>query len=321
MGPSALGYCFLVCIVVALVVSRLDARWRRLASNTMREACPADAADIEVLLVGPPKPNHEALSDALLSVFHNAKCPKRVHVTMIEAVEQLERQSTTLMRYKEKALARGRYNEPFLEQVTAIQVVSSTTTCMFSEAVPYAQSERARVSLVADADTLLMPDWDDGLIDAYDALPATGAALYCGTADGQPAYTAVERFEKGSPVVVPRPVLRSTAPLECIWASLPFAVNSAQLRPILVAAEACTPTELGLRLTHRVGLQFWTSSKAIGARLPSQNGGDAAYASYANPKLHEPDALLGVRADRASPVEIITKFGSLGNFQWASRRQ
>ena len=319
---ATLLYCFLVCIVVALVVSRLDARWRAAASNKMHAACGASGPELEVLLVGPPREASEDLSDALLSIFHQASCPKRVHVTMIEAVGALERESSTLIRYKEKCNARGHYNEAFLEQITAVQVL--TGLCMFKEAAAYIASSpaKARVTLIADATTRLMSAWDVGLADAYDALPrASASGLYCGSVDGQPAYTAIERFsKKKTPVVVARPLLRATSALHSIWASVPFATNSAHVGPALAAAGACTSAELGLRLTHRVGLSFWTASKAIAERLPDDEADDALYWSYANPRLHETDALLGVYADKATPVEFVAKFGSLGNFQWAARR-
>ena len=125
------------------------------------------------------------------------------------------------------------------------------------------------------------------------------------------AYTAVSKFVGEAPIVVHRPLLKDSGHLRCIWASWPMVLSTTNVKFL----RGHSAEEAALRLTHQSGSAFWTGkprAHMVSEWAPIQN-----YKTFSNTFFHETDKLLGLLEKTALASEIISKFGSLGNYQWA----
>lgn len=271
--------------------------------------------NIQVLLVGTSKYDPDGLSETLFTLIQNARCPRALKITLIEAVPELERQSTTLMMYKDKALARGSFYEEFMHRVTVVQLLEDSD--MFTEAAQLAPVDH-RLTLVATPVTLFEKNWDLGLEDEFNELPPRAGGLFIGGhrdaldvgLDLKSAYTAVSKFVSGSPIVIARPLFKDSGHIRCIWAAWPLLMTTNSVKFL----KGHSAEEAALRLTHESGLAFWTGkarSQNVTEWAPIKNY------TFFNTFFHETDKLLGLLEKTAGPSEIIAKFGSLGNYQWA----
>jgi hypothetical protein len=277
-------------------------------TQRMTSECIAAQYDFQVLLVGPPIECSEDLSETLLTMIQHAKSPQALRITVIEAVESLERESTTILMYKNKAIARGLYTETFLDKVRVIQVLQGSP--MFNEASALMPTDR-RLTMICSHGLKFQKEWDTNISQDYDAVHGL---LYCGAAlDGdvmKPAYTAVGKFKK-SPIVVAKPLLRQAGYLRTVWADWPIVMKTSEAQYV----SGYTFEEAALRLTHLSGKPIFTSSRPVAFRHNEWTNVDN-YASFANEFFHAQDRLLGLVRDIASASEIITKFGSINNYNW-----
>jgi hypothetical protein len=265
--------------------------------------------EFQVLLVGPSHECSEDLSETLFTMMQHAKCPQGLRVTLIEAVPELERESTTMLMYKNKAAARGLFMSAFLDKIRVIQVLEGTP--MFTEAAQLVPNER-RLTLVSSSGLRFQKNWDTSILDDFQAIPGN-AFLYCGAAldsDMRPAFTAVESLTK-SPIVVAKPLLRQSGPMRVIWADWPLVMKTTDALKL----EGQSFEEAALRLTHLSGRPIFSASKPVAWRQNTWTTVET-YASFANDFFHAPDRLLGTVRDLASASEIITKYGSLSNYSW-----
>lgn len=300
-----------ILVACALIYAYLflEKRWRKNNTERMMSSCMSKEAEFQVLLIGPSYESSEDLSETLFTIMQQAKCPMSLRITLIEAVDALERESTTVLWYKNKAKARGQYNEQFLEKIRVIQVLTGTP--MFTEAAQLVPNER-RLTLVCSSGLRFQKDWDTSISDDYEAIPGN-AFLYCGAAvdtEMRPAFTAVESLTK-SPLVVAKPLLRQSGPMRVIWADWPLVMKTTDVSKL----EGQSFEEAALRLTHLSGRPIFSASKPVAWRQNTWTTVDT-YASFANDFFHAPDRLLGTVRDLASASEIITKYGSLSNYSW-----
>jgi hypothetical protein len=296
-------------IIVIAAITFLDKKYR--FNNSINMDC--KNSDVQVLLISNAKNNPDSLSDTLFTIIQNARCPRSLKITLIEAVPELERQSTTLMMYKDKASARGSFFQEFMERVTVIQLLEGSE--IFTEAAALAPSER-RLTLVVTDGVLLEKFWDLDIESEFDGLPGRPGGLFVGGHRGpdevlKGAYTSVSKFIGQSPIVITRPLFKDSGSLRCIWASWPMVLKTSNIKFL----KGQSAEEAALRLTHQSGSAFWTGrprAENIAEWTPINN-----YESFFNPFFHETDKLLGLLEKTALASEIIAKFGSLGNFQWA----
>ena len=67
------------------------------------------------------------------------------------------------------------------------------------------------------------------------------------------------------------------------------------------------------------GKQLWTTEEPIALR---HEGGMTTKTTFTHEEFNSfgvvsNDSIMGIRAHEARPLEIIMKFGSLGNYKWA----
>jgi len=323
MFEQTLLLSILVLAAFIAAYSFIEKRWRKKNTELMTSSCFAEKEpEFQVLLIGPSQEASEDLSETLFTMVQYAKCPQGLRITLIEAVPELERESTSILMYKNKAMSRGLFTSSFLDKIRVIQVLEGTP--MFTEAAALAPNER-RLTLVCSGGLRFQKDWDTSIVDDFQLIPGN-AFLYCGSAAGgaggstaggpsgfadmRPAFTAVEWFEK-SPIVIAKPLLRQSGPMRVIWADWPLVMKTTDVQKLT----GHSFEEAALKLTHLSGRPIFSASRPVAWRQNSWTAIEG-YAFYANEFFHGPDRLLGTVRDIASASELITKYGSLSNFSW-----
>ena len=303
----------LVCVVSVYAYTFIEKRWRKKNTEKMTGLCMSiKEAEFQIVLIGPSCEAQDDLSETLFTMVQHSRCPQGLRITLIEAVDALERESTTILMYKNKAIARGLFTEQFLDKIRVIQVVSGSP--MFTEAASLMPTER-RLTLVCSNGLRFQKDWDIALLDDFADIPGN-AFLYCGCAldqDMRPAYTAVEAIRE-SPIVIAKPLLRQAGPMRVIWADWPLLMKTTDAAQL----SGHSFEEAALRLTHLSGRPIFSASRPIAWRQNTWTTINS-YVTFANDFYHAPDRLLGTVRDLASASEIITKFGSLSNYSWLAR--
>lgn len=306
-----IGLSAVVCLLVVLkIVSYLDSVARSRNSSTLVHKCSVGSGRFTVLLMGGFSVDScELLSETLFSIFQNAECPHAIRVTLVESVEALEKESSTLMLYKTKVAARGRFSLDFLDHITVHQVRSKA--CVMAEALQLCPRDRP-MTLLADETNRFLPNWDT-LVQNVSHRPA-----FCGAAllHDKPvaAYTVIDSFHDGVPQVGYKPLQKSGPPVTCIWASTPLLVDT----PAISKMHGCSVGD-SMLLYSLSGRPMWTTEEPIALKVP---GGPTSRTTFSHSEFNQfghvsNDAILGIRDLEAKPLEVIMKFGSLGNFKWA----
>lgn len=300
-----------VCILTALkIVSYLDSAARSRNSSNLVHKCSVGSGRFTVLLMGGySSDSSDLLSETLFTLFQNAACPHAIRVTLVESVDTLEKESSTLMLYKTKVAARGRFSLDFMDHITVHQV--SAKACVMAEALQLCPRDRPFV-LLADETNVFVENWDS-YVENISHRPA-----FCGSAilkdKIMPAYTVIDTFRDGVPQIGHRPMQKSGPPVSCVWASTPLLVDS----PELSKMHGCSIGD-SMLLYSMNGRPMWTSDEPIALKVP---GGPTTQTTFTHSEFNQfgrvaNDAILGIRENEARPLEIIMKFGSLGNFKWA----
>jgi len=286
-------------------MSILDSKSRERKMDSLK-ACTSEGL-VSVILVGQAS---SQLSETLFSILQHAQCPRSLRITLVESVSEFQSQSSTIVAYSNAVKARGRYFDAFLDVIKVHQTMSD---CVMYEAVHLAPVERP-LTLVCTEKAKFLLDWDVGLVDNYNEV----GPLFCGSvqsaAGSVSAFTAVDLFKSQVPSIGPRPLFKNGPSMPVVWASWPMLMRTTDFKTM----QGCKPGDSALLLTHS-NLKVFTTRKPVATVDSCDRASftDKEYLSFANKAYAQKDFLLGTNISKASQLEIIMKYGSIGNFQWA----
>jgi hypothetical protein len=299
-----------VCILAVLkLISYVDSRYRTRRTLNLIQQCTESSGQFTVLLMGSQS---EELSETLFTLFQHAECPEALRITLVESLESLEKESTTMKLYKQKVLARGLYTNDFMHHVEVHQV--KARACVMAEALQLCSRERKYV-LICDESNYFLEKWDTR-VNAISHRPAfCGAVQSDGSSSSSSSYTYIQSFQHGVPQISHKKLERSGPPVTCVWAATPLLVDTSELNKM----HGCSVGD-SMLLYSLSGKQLWTTEEPIALR--HENGGITTKTTFTHEEFNtfgtvSNDSIMGLRAHEAKPLEIIMKFGSLGNYKWA----
>lgn len=303
---------FLIAAIVGLLVllktiSYIDAHYRRNRTFNLVQKCTEDSGQFTVLLMGS---SSDLLSETLFTIFQHAECPEALRIVLVESLDTLEKESTTMKLYKQKALARGLYSNDFMHHVEVHQV--KARACVMAEALQLCSRDRKHV-LLCDESNYFLDKWDTR-VNSISHKPAFCGAVSSNSSSAVASYTYVESFQHGVPQISHKKLERHGPPVTCVWAATPLLVDSSELSKM----HGCSVGDCML-LYSLSGKQLWTTEVPIALR---HEGGMTTKTTFTHEEFNSfgvvsNDSIMGIRAHEARPLEIIMKFGSLGNYKWA----
>jgi len=278
----------------------------------------------------------EATSECLMSMFHEAVCPRTLSVIVIEFVKEYSEQSLSMLSYIEKAKARGSYLSSFSDLVKVYQILDDTKGTLNIQKIKEritSQELRPLLLLCSDA-TLFLPQWDSELLQNFQNLPP-GSSMFCGSAlssttheymsaftyldnliektQGVSLYTANSKTHYVARVGL-RPLHRKNTCTRIKWFALPILMETS----IFITSEQDSFANLiqncSMVYTSKTPvamLDVLAEQRFFNNFLYETTQG-IALQKYDLSKL----SVLGLH-DNTDYTEVIAKFGNLAALQWA----
>lgn len=307
MKPIVIVAGIVGIVVLLKLISYFDARYRTQRTFNLVQKCTEDSGHFTVLLMGSQS---EKLSETLFTLFQHSECPESLRVVLVESLDTLEKESTTMKLYKQKVLARGLYTNDFMHHVEVHQV--KARACVMAEALQLCPRDRPQV-LLCDESNYFLEKWDTH-VNQITHRPAFCGAYADGDNGAIASYTFIQSFKEGVPQISHKKLERQGPPVTCVWAATPLLVDSTELKTM----NGCSVGD-SMLLYSLSGKQLWTTEDPIALR---KEGGFTTKTTFSQEEFNtfgtiSNDSMMGIRAHEAKPLEIIMKFGSLNNYKWA----